>query len=305
MAGGLGYLAEKLYQQELVEEAAKAEALERDPPALVNIASFNRDENMSDVKEVNVSAWINADYNYELIERTNGIVRARRFMYVLFGEGDSQDSKVARGALGLTEAQKEAFATHYARYGVGFSEHGAVLALNGFAGSGNGFSSLVSDAFRDEALTKSENFVYVEPFLDGREAALTPYGEPEKARKTVWMIAAGVAMFGAVKLLFKRQKTDQKHRTVRKHPEDRFAGSPIASKRGREASMPMATQRPQAVMSKNIAKDSPIGRMYSRIAEEANQAEPALTPDRVPENRTRVNRTTEPRKAVWKKNQCS
>ena len=272
MAGGIGYLAETAYQSALEEEAEKAAALEAPAPELVDIAQFSRTHHMSDVKEINVSGWINWDYNYELIEKTNGITTSTRFMYVLFGQDDTDTTKVARAVIVLTKAQKDRFTDQLEERTIGYTPYGMVFAFNGFAGSGNGSSALASDALRDEGLTKGDGFVYLEPFFDGRAAALAPHGVPTKERLTVWLIALCVALFGIVKLVFKRGTRGKTRKA------DPFAEGPIAgqaSSVARRPASPVAGLASQAPMADSVTADTPLGRINQRLAQQqAPQVQP-------------------------------
>lgn len=56
------------------------------------------------------------------------------------------------------------------------------LAFNGFGEDSVDYASLANDAMKEKNLKKSPNFIFVKPFFDGREAALTPHGAPQGTR---------------------------------------------------------------------------------------------------------------------------
>ena len=273
----LGYQAYEMEQVKLAERQAQAQA---PAPEVVDLSHFDRSRDVAPADELHVSGWINTDYNYELIKKTNGVRTGSRFMFVLFGSEDDAASKVARAAIIFTEADKDRFVDEIFDYAVDYTDQGLLLGLNGFVGSGDGYGSMVSDTFRDEGLTRGPNFVYIEPFLDGRQAALTATGEPIRVLG-YFLIAAGVlAMVALAKFAAKRRK--------KAAPKpDPFAGGPIAGVGGAAPqqaaapamtpSMPMATQ-PGSVMADSVTDDTPLGRIKRRQQEQLAAEQAALMP---------------------------
>lgn len=207
IAAGIGYLAEEMYKSELQEQRERVQALEQGQPDLIDLSLFRKDAHIGPVNEVNIEGWINTDYNYNLTKSTNGVQTSERFMHLLFGQGDTVDSKVVRAALVLTEAEKEKFMDSFGSFSSGFSESGdhLLFKFNGFASGSDSFSSLVKDALKEKQLRFSPDFIYITPFFNGREAALAPHGAPEEMRMNVWLFAAVVAFFGIVKFFFGRR----------------------------------------------------------------------------------------------------
>jgi len=198
-------------------------------------------------------------------------------MHLLFGQGDEVDSKVVRAALVFTEAEKEKFMDDLGSFSPRLSESGdhLLLTINGFASGSDSFSSLVKDAIREQHLHASPDFVYIEPFFNGREAALAPHGVPGKTRMNGWLFAVAVAFFGAVKYFFGRR-----------------AKLPVV--KPKNAVVPTnAGTRPKAAPAGSITADSPLGRLQSKMIDSEVNSE-AVAPDINPS-------TTVPTKKVEKK----
>ncbi len=163
----LGYEAYKMEEVKLAERQAQAAA--PPVPEIVDLSEFDRSRDVAPpADELHVKGWINTDYNYELIKRTNGGVRTgSRFMFVLFGVNDTEINNVPRAAMIMTEADRDRFVDMAFDFAVDFSGQGGLVlgGLNGFMGDGgDGYSSMAYEAMRDEGLTPPPpNFVFIEP----------------------------------------------------------------------------------------------------------------------------------------------
>ena len=81
-----------------------------------------------------------------------------------------------------------------------------MITLNGQDEGSPDLSSMVRDAFEEQNLTKSENFIYIEPFLDGREAGLTPTMGANELRDIIRGVSLVAALIGLVKFARRRRK---------------------------------------------------------------------------------------------------
>lgn len=273
----VGYLTEVYYHEQVEEERAREAALQSPPPAPVDLGDFRRDRDITDAREANVVGWANYEYNYELVKKTNGITTDRHFMIVLFGAQDDADSKVARAVLVMRPDERDWFLEHSqdfidvaASSGSGFGRD--FYRFNGFAKTSSAASGLVSDALRDEGLTKAPDFVYLTPFFFGRAEALTPHGASGAARRYGWGLVAVMLLLA----LFKFSKS----RAAR---GDAFAAGPIASK-------PRAAQPKQAPqpLAASIAPDSPMGRLHQAQLAQARQAQTTTEPQQSPRKRSAI-----------------
>ncbi|MFD1156426.1 hypothetical protein [Roseovarius aestuarii] len=208
-AGGIFYLGELAHRDTLAQNQEMTRALAGNPPETVDLADFSRTMNTGPADEISVRGIINPDYNYELTKRRKGADKTR-YMFVLFDAADPADSKMARGALVLTEDEKDKFVNEYyfENSAIAFAETGAVsvIALNGQDEGSPDLSSMVRDAFEEQNLTKSENFIYIEPFLDGREAGLTPTMSANELRDIIRGVGLVAALIGLVKFARRRRK---------------------------------------------------------------------------------------------------
>ncbi|MCP5037982.1 MAG: hypothetical protein GY945_10325 [Rhodobacteraceae bacterium] len=265
IAGGIVYLAEKEHQSALDVRAKREAALQSPAPEAVNLSDFRRATDISPVKEVTVTGWFNFDYNYHLIEETNTIETDSHHLYVLFGQSDTQETKVARAAIVLDDTEWEWFAENLNQfYDFEASQSQFQYTFNGFGRSNNGVGSHVSDVFSDEGLTKSPDFIFLSPFFKGREVALTASDTPPKTRLNGLIFAAVVALFGVARLMMHQGGS----RPARKPAKvDAFADGPIVG------AGPSAV-RPQPAMSTAIPADSPLGRINQRrLAQETQQVQ--------------------------------
>jgi hypothetical protein len=196
---GVLWLGERVYEQALETEAEKVAALEAPAPELTDIGTFDSDRDIHAADEVNIVALIDHDLDYELVERTNGVPTTRRHLYMLFG-ADEFGSKVVRGALMLDKGEEAAFIDGKAdEWAVGATADYWVYAFNGFAKRAVKLDEMVDDAIAEQGLTKAEDFIFIAPFFEGREAALAAHGVPDQTRQVFWGIAAFVALIGVVK----------------------------------------------------------------------------------------------------------
>lgn len=208
-AGGLFYLGELSHRDTLAQNQEMANALANPPPDTVRFADFSRQDDIGLADEVSVQAVINPDYNYELTKKRKG-PDTTRFMYVLFDPADAEDSKVARGALVLSAAEKDKFINDYymanAEIGFGGDSVVSVVTLNGQAEKSPDLSALVNDAFEEQNLTKSGDFIYIEPFLEGRTVGLTPTVSADEMRNIIRGVGLAVALIGLAKFALRRRK---------------------------------------------------------------------------------------------------
>lgn len=249
LAGGVGYLAEMSYRGALAEQAEKAAALAEAPPPVVDLSTLRRDADIHAADEVHVRGRIDTDRNYELIKRTNGVRTGTRFMYMMFGSQDVPGAQVVRAAMVLTKAQRDAFVDRIDDFMVAEIEGRPVFDLNGFGELTGTYAALAYDAIGEQGLKRSDDFIFVEPFLEGRAAALAPKGVPMKTRGNGWLIALGVALFGVVRWYLKRATAGPRT------PGDGHDAGPISG-----------PGQPAVPLAKSIAPNSPLGRIAARRA---------------------------------------
>jgi hypothetical protein len=155
--------------------------------------------------EVHVTAWINTDHNYQLTKTRKGTDTVRR-MFVLFGPGDTPETKIARGIVVLHPDEVDAFLAQVLT-GADLSDPRLPFVLLGRRASAPDLPDMVQDAFQERGLTKDADFLVIDPYLEGRAAALAPDPEaPMRAATLFGGFGAVFALFALGKLLAGRQR---------------------------------------------------------------------------------------------------
>lgn len=196
ISAGLFWLAQDSHQRVTAFEAEKAQALQAGAPEPVALDAFT-EEDVHLADEVHVTAWINADHNYELTKERKGPDTVRR-MYVLFGPGDGPDSKVARGVVLLHPDRMKDFTDLLVSNVADPDDPRLLFHLNGKREKTPDLSYMVADALAERGLMKDADFLAVEPYLEGREVALAP--NEGAARRNFMAISALGAFVGILAL---------------------------------------------------------------------------------------------------------
>lgn len=249
LSAGVGWLSVGAYNRALLAEAEQVEALTMAAPEAVDLGVYDPESDLHKADEVHVTGWIDFDLNYELIKKTNGVTTGRRYMMVLFGAEDAKGRSPARAAMVMTKAQKEAFLERIETYIVDERAQGLVFGFNGFAHRSDAYSTLAVDALRDEGVSRADDFFYLEPFFDGRAAALSPKGAPLSTLLFGMTIAVAVFLIGFAKKV--------------------LGGKP--ERRSADAIKDMAGEAtPVATEPHSYDMDTPLGRIAAKQA--ANKA---------------------------------
>lgn len=256
-SAGVLWLGERVYEQALETEAEKVAALEQGLPEAVDLGAFDRTNDRHAANEVNVYGWFDPELNYELVKRRNGVPTDTRYLYMMFGTADPKGAREVRAALMLTKKERERFIDTIDEYLVGLTDSGEFLyAFNGFGDTSATLGDMASDAFKEQGLAKSADFIFIEPFFEGREAALAPHGVPEKSRQIGWLIAAAVALIGVVKRVM----------VVRARP-NRDEADALAAAQAPEPSAAGAPAAPAFTLPSGVSDDSPLGRLARKNAQ--------------------------------------
>ncbi len=197
------------------EEADKAIALAGAAPAPVTLAAYDQERDIHPAKEVHLLGWINPEFNYRLVEEKGGRAQKERFMLVLFDGNQDETARMAHAAIILPPARKDDFfdwlqgGNTLATMARDMGENGLARPVQRFNGAPDGtpdLKGLAEDAFVEAGLSRAPNFLYVEPWIDGREAALA--ATPEVARQAASILGtiAGVFLILAVTKLVTRNR---------------------------------------------------------------------------------------------------
>lgn len=179
------------YNSSYVDQQVGAARAMRPAPPSVDLSEFDPAHDTWPLDEVHVRGWINPDYNYQLQKVTaSGRVRKMRYMHVLFGKADDTTATEVRAVILLQEDERGQVRDWLDAHMVGLRRQGPIFEINGFTGNTQGFSTQMEDAFEREGLVKADTFVIIEPFLEGREAALRNVANP----MLVLVITSGLAL---------------------------------------------------------------------------------------------------------------
>ena len=216
LAAFFGAMTISLYQSEISDQKLGAILAEQPAPAATDLSSFDKERDIHPLDEIHVHGWINADYNYRLVETTDaGREKDMRHMYVFFGKADDANTKTARAAILLKEREKDQFLDQLSGMVTDVMPSGdPVFAINGFKGSTDGFIIQMKDAFEREGLVRSDDFVIIEPFLAGRATALINEAKPTAALIIGTLITVLLTWSGLHKLR-NRRRAKQARRAAR------------------------------------------------------------------------------------------
>jgi hypothetical protein len=201
--------------------ADQEEALRNSQPDAVSLDVFDRKTDVHVAKEVHVTARMNSDYNYRLIQERDGRSDTIRFMYVFFGPSQAESSRQARAAVILDRDDKDAFvdllmAQSAEKFKALVNNETTTAEANLYTIAGTrdrspDLKKIAMKAFEEQGLTKGPDFIYIEPFLEGRTAGLTPDYEFLKTWKYMWgSLLAFFALITGIKFL-RRHKWQEKH----------------------------------------------------------------------------------------------
>lgn len=167
------------YQDERAEEALGRHLASRAAPASVDLSAFDPVSDTHPLDELHVRGWVDAEHSQRLIKmRDNGKVRKSRFMHVLFGAADGPDATEVRAVILLRERERGPFAELLDAHAVGIRPQGTIHEINGFVGDTQALGPQMDKAFARAGLVKADNFVIIEPFLEGRQHALLNAADP-------------------------------------------------------------------------------------------------------------------------------
>ena len=180
-------------------------ALAAEAPDAVPLEFFEPSSDIGLLKEGRVLAQINTDYNYRLINKTNGVTTSETAMYVLFGQDADENETNVQAVVMVAPRNVDAFADWAMESFAGIGSMGFVYDFHGRFSSSHGKSSLARDALRDEGLTPAPNMQFISPYLEGREAGLQKAASGSEGSQTiVYAIALAFVLLGVAKLVFSR-----------------------------------------------------------------------------------------------------
>ncbi|SNT39059.1 hypothetical protein SAMN05421757_11448 [Tropicimonas sediminicola] len=162
-----------------VEQEKKA-ALVQQAPAPVALADFQKQRDIHLADEVNVLGWINPVFNTHLVKGDGGR-GGERLMFVLFDGADGETAGIARAAILIPSALEQNFRGWVARSNpaqevwqtrIAQGYERDVYQFNGRAVASPDLGQLAIAAMDGAGLTPAPDFIFIDPYLEGREVAL-------------------------------------------------------------------------------------------------------------------------------------
>lgn len=180
-------------------EASKASAISDGIPDVVSLSEFDENIHLPAHDEVHIAASINADYNYHLSKQGDPDSYSR-LMFVLFDPTETGTKKTVKSAILIDGRDEDIFFEWIKERVYGEGDLGPVFHINGKAMEKADHSDTAEDAMDKENLVRQDDFFFIEPYLDGREAALEP--DPGMLKVVVgifFVLTATFAIPGIVK----------------------------------------------------------------------------------------------------------
>lgn len=202
----LAVLALGFYLQigEYTRDVQRAAALAAGAPAAVDIVKFDRDRDMTDLREVVVRAQPIMDVAYRLtLTKDSG--NDHVFMIPLVSEHSNSETAIV--GIAYFDSRTDDFdniTPELLMTGmVGFGGVAPLIEYNGRLGSMGQWDDLTEESFFDEGLTLPQNPVVVWPYPEGSAVALAPRGADDM---TIFgllsKIAGAIGLLALAKLVF-------------------------------------------------------------------------------------------------------
>ncbi|MFD0981208.1 hypothetical protein [Tropicimonas aquimaris] len=210
-----------------VEQEKKA-ALAQPAPAPVALADFRKAHDIHLAGEINVLGWINPDFNTHLVKDDGG-QGDERLMFVLFDGAEDETARVGRAAILVPSVLEQKFRGWVAssnpaqdvwqtRLAWGYERD--VYHFNGRVAPSPELGDLAIAAMQGAGLTPASDFIFIEPFLDGREVALA--ADPATSMQLTAVVGAlsMVLLFAAISNFDRSRAASQAHDVAEGEPDD-------------------------------------------------------------------------------------
>jgi hypothetical protein len=209
-------------QKDVAYAAARKELFEQAPPATIPITAFSTDAPKDMPVELSVSAQVALDHNTRLVRKTNSVTTGEDLMYVLVDPASGADINVAHGAIVIDPDNLGAFIEWMSQNTTSFGAAGPVVTFAGLRAMQHNSSHAYS-AMNKQGMTIAPDFVFIEPFIAGREATLsTP---PAKRAQVVWAIYGFAGLLALVGLAKFKSRSAPKVAPANPVPAGRGAGA--------------------------------------------------------------------------------
>ncbi len=180
-------------------EAQRAAARASGQPAAIALADFRRVPDIRAADEVHIIARLDPAAVMTVTERTKnsttGYTTSTRRLYLLADPSDPPDTSLVRAAILLPDAEVGRFLALLTGARVHDGGDGRIVRLNGTRKVAPPLAAPAVAAMRGLGMQVSSEFIFLEPYLEGREAALA-----DQAGSWRWLVG-GVASLGAALLV--------------------------------------------------------------------------------------------------------
>lgn len=191
-------------------DAPRAAARAAGMPDAVALAAFDPARDAHPAGEVNVTARIDPSAVITVTRRIRGddgtdLSETRR-LYPLQDAGDKRASTTVRGAVLLTDAQVGDFLALIAATGEPAQGQARIVPLNGLREADPPLADPALAALRSLGLEPADGFLFVMPFLKGRDAFLADHSGSWNAMVAVAFGLGGGLVVLAVGKVIRRQR---------------------------------------------------------------------------------------------------
>lgn len=232
LAGVLGWSANEFRLAEEQRGATMARLLEGPPPAVTPIQDYAPPAQAAGDKltELALRVQVSTLHQLRLVRSVNGLTRSEQVLYVLLAPDAPPRSSEAYGAIVLPEEQHDSFSAWMiaqASHDAAFGPNGPILTIAGLSGA-PAAENQARTAIREQGFSLAPGFLFIDPFYQGRVAALAAAAD-QKGLALIpgFLPAAGLVLLGLLRLigggLAARAGRARAARTtvpVAAHPED-------------------------------------------------------------------------------------
>ncbi len=211
LAGLIAWGGFALQQQEQARIDARAALANQPPPEAIGLADVPKETRDARIAEVRVRGLFLTDHNTRLVQKRNGITTSEKLMYVLGDIDPATGKPVARAAMLIEPGEKDAFINWiiaHTSFEAGLDT--PLVEIDGLilhpAQSTHAFKAL-----SEQQAAVDKGFYFIDPFVEGRAAALAAKpGEALASAQWIYGAAGFVALIGLSKLMRSRGRTPRR-----------------------------------------------------------------------------------------------
>ncbi|MBX2856332.1 MAG: hypothetical protein KTR21_15175 [Rhodobacteraceae bacterium] len=150
----------------------RRQALAAGAPAMVDIGTFDETKHMGPANEVSIRGQLDLSINYTLTREGKYGAKTIRWMAPLYDPAAVEPENPVRAIVLESDGKPEQ--DDLAAMMKGIANDRPIIEINGEESGPGRFRSMVREALEEQGLTLSPDAVFIDPFLEGREAALKP-----------------------------------------------------------------------------------------------------------------------------------